>query len=210
MPSSTWFGPQHINENMLCAIGIKTTGKDHDVHELIDVAALPLDAGWDMRNDRPIFHVGIKPENLTNLSFGTIEHSKADVANKILWGKDASACADMFVTWFESLKLREGKKVVPLAWNWPDVSVWLRNWLGNKTFDYIFDWRFRDVLSTINHINDTLDLSGNTIVFPKITIGSIALRSNIERIRPETALTRAKVLVDIYKMECQYRTKPMF
>lgn len=207
MPSNTFWGMQHLNGNMLCSIGILKTGHDLDVHEIFDIGVIPIDAAMNKRNDKHIFHMGIKPEN-TNIRF-TCEVTKKALADKILHSKDAGSVGDVFISWFESLKLNPGKKIVPLAWNWPEMSIWLRNWLGNKTFDYIFDWRFRDVLGTANHINDTLDQSINDVVFPKITIGSMAMRMNIERIRPETALTRAKLTLDLYDAMCTYRTKPM-
>jgi len=209
MPSSTYWGMQHINENLLCSIGLKKTGPDIECHEILDIGIMPLDAALNMRNDKKLFHMGIKPESVSNINFSS-EVEKQLVAEKILNSKEGSFVADRLIDWFDTLGLRPGKKIIPLSFNWPEVSLWLRLWLGHKNFEHIFDWKFRDVLGTANHINDTLDQSANDVKFPKITIGSMAIRLNIDRIRPETALTRAKLIVDLYKEMCAYRVRPMY
>lgn len=209
MPSNTYWGMQHINENMLCSIGMILTGRDISQHEILEIAILPLDCGLDIRKDRLVFHMGMKPERTDNIDFGHQRMERSIVANRIMNSKDSFVVADLFIKWFDTLRLATGKQIVPLAWNWPLESLFLRSWLGHKTFEYLFDWKYRDVLSTGNHLNDTLDQSANTVKYPKVTLGSMAIRHDLTRIKPENAITRAKLIMEVYKKQLAYRTNAM-
>jgi DNA polymerase III epsilon subunit-like protein len=55
-------GMVHLNGNLLCAVDVETTGIIPGFHDLIQVAALPLNADLEPLKTVPPFYMNLKPE----------------------------------------------------------------------------------------------------------------------------------------------------
>jgi hypothetical protein len=135
---------KNLNSNILCAIGIRTTGPKPDEHEIYDLCIIPITAGLDISPDFDVFHVTIMPERLETIK-----------RKKFLDGVHFEEAVDRFQYWFDSLGLRPNKKIIPLAYNYPVVDAFMSNLMTDSYYRAHFASQFyRDILPIAEYIND--------------------------------------------------------
>jgi DNA polymerase III epsilon subunit-like protein len=158
---------KHLNGHVICAIDCETTGLEPFFHDIIQIAILPLD--FDLKPDGDIlpFECKLKPRRPENIDAEAIKHQRNNINDVIVHGLDPDFAADLFTEWFEALPCREGKRIMPLAHNWPFDCTFIEDWLGHEHYQYIFDGRFRDTMSVANFLNDVADFQVENYPFPK-------------------------------------------
>lgn len=189
----------HLNGNIICAVDCETTGLDFEKHEIVEIAFLPLDYELRIRKDVPFFDIKIRPENIEDIDWQAFKVSNTDFYKLQESGMDKWEAADLFVEWCEKLKLPENKRIMPLAQNWNFDSIFIKKWLGPKTFEFYIDGRYRDTMTTALYLNDRAYHKGEQIPFPKVNLSYLASQLKISHDRAHTALGDCMVTAEIYK-----------
>lgn len=196
--SNTFFGMPHLNKNLLCSIDIITTGPYPSEDTILEIAVLPIDHMFRPHPKRIMFNVKMKPEEGKEVSARSTKMRESDLATAVLKGFDRYRAADMFLDWVKYQDLGI-KKIMPLAWNWPRDSAFLRNWLTDGVFDETFDWRYRDVLSLATWVNDRVDCFGDLVPYAKVDLNYLANIHKIPIVDYRTSMNDVRVLMELYK-----------
>lgn len=159
---------KHLNRHIICAIDTETTGLEPFYNDLIQIAILPAD--MDLKPDKDIlpFHCLIKPRRPENITWETLKPSMQGLIRKaMIEGFDADVAADLLNEWFEKLPIPENKRILPLGHNWAFDQAYVRDWLGQHNYEYMFDGRYRDTQVVSQFLNDVADAQVENYPFPK-------------------------------------------
>jgi DNA polymerase III epsilon subunit-like protein len=205
---------KHLNGAILGVIDVETTGFKPGFNDLIEVCVLLLDKELKPTSKVLPFHMDLKPQRPRNIDFEAIRiqqrenpmisiSSKGKIVEAATIGCDPFRAADLFVEWFENLKLAPNKRIMPIAHNWVFDRAFMIDWLGEKTFDMCFDPRYRDTMSMSLYDNDVADYHSNRFPFPKNNLQYLCSQLNIERTRAHTALDDCVATAEVYKRMIQ-------
>lgn len=191
----------HANGHLICAIDTETTGLNYNLHDIIEIAIVPLDYNLEP-DDRMPFHVEIAPSKLDNIDYSFIKKSKIDYLLDNAFTQHTAL--ELFVEWFERLNLH-GKRIMPLAHNWLFDKTFVEEWTGPHSYNYIFDGRYRDLMSVAMFINDCDDFHRQTYHFPKYKLSYVCSQLGLECDSDlfHTALYDAIKTAEAYKKLCQ-------
>lgn len=200
MPSSTFFGMQHLNSNVLCGIKTELTGPDPLMHELIEVAIVPLDHMLGLHSTFPLFNMRMRPQVLNpSDDFKGCRLSRNEIAEACLRGIDRDKVADLLFNWFQDMDLPPKKRIIPLTWNFPAERQILINWLGYDLYAEIFTEDHRDLLAAAHFLNDRHCCRGEPVVFAKQNLTWLAKICNVEQLEKGTATSDAYLMAETYK-----------
>lgn len=180
MPSSTFFGMQHLNQNLLCAIGIETTGHDPTRHELAEVCVLPMDKFLRSHPELILFNMKMRIEMPEEIDWKQTRLTRPEVGELIQVGIHRDTVAEYFLKWFNEMELPFRKKVIPVCYDWPYVRSVLHGWLGEEIFKEIFLEDYRDPLAAAHYINDWNDMRSEVPPFSKQDLRWIAKKLDVE------------------------------
>jgi len=167
----------HLNGNLLCVIDCETTGLNPMQHYIWQFTCLPLDFRLDPHKDVGPFDILLCPPPD---DYDTNAISKKDFVRAKLHGLPYETGANLFHEWFERLPLGFKKRICVLAHNWPFDREFTKMWLGNESFEYYFDPRYRDTMVLASAINDSCDFRGDQAPFPWLRLRQIANELEIE------------------------------
>lgn len=198
MPSSTFWGFQHLNANVLCSIGIDVL---KPVNELFEIAIIPLDKFLEPHKELLLFNMRMKPYTLVgDIDWSKSRPSKSTVASTLLTGFDKDKVIDLFEDWFDKMDLNRGKQIIPLAHNYVKIKPVLVDWLGPKLYEKIFREDYRDTLVTTHFLNDKEDCRGQQPFFSKQDYRWIAKQLHVEILeRGGSAMDEALAIAKIYR-----------
>lgn len=197
--NKTFWGMNHINGNLLCAVDIETTGLDIDNHGILEIAVLPLNGMLEPHEHFHLFHMRMKPEDGEDFDLDAMRITGKDLCDVKLNGFDRETVADYFLRWFESLGLAKNKRIMPLAANWPFDREWIARWIGRESMDYLFDPRYRDVQTASLFLNDCADIRCEEVPFPKVNLKYLASQLKVNNPYAHSALGDAITTAAIYK-----------
>ncbi len=191
-------GAVQWNNHILCAIDVETTGFDHQKHEIIQIAIVPVTP--DLKPNTKIlpFNTNIapyKPEK--DWDPDALRTHKIDMVKLCNTGLDPWKVADLFDEWFQRLNLPVYKKIMPLAHNWPFEQRFLYDWLGPKSMDAFF-FTYRDTLAMANMLNDIADHNNEELPFPKTSLTYLCSKFKIENQHAHDALGDAVATIEVY------------
>ena len=189
----------HLNGNVLCAIDTETTGLTPGFHDLVEIAIIPLDANLKPKQDILPFNLILKPLRPENADVEALKKQKRTLAEIAAIGMDPWRAIDLFDNWFKQLKLAPGKKISPLAHNWPFDRSFIQEWLDRATFEQYIDGRYRDSMATSLFVNDFCDMNAKDCPYPKQSLGSLANRLGVELENAHTALEDALACAEVYR-----------
>jgi len=205
---------QHLNNNLLCAVDVETTGLDPSYHEIVEVAIVPLNGDLEPCKEIPAFHRVINPAHKDraakkSLGISGITQAALEAAPGPL------ETADAFANWFK--KYVEGwsfRKIAPLAHNWKFDQAFIQQWLGwdmddptrNKAWmDSFFEPRARDTMRVGVFVNDLAYLRNQAFPFPKVNLAYMANIFEIPHERAHNAYHDALVTAELYKKLLQMK-----
>lgn len=197
--SKIFWGMQHLNENLLCAVRCELTGNDPERHELLEVAVVPLNHKLEIHSEIPLFNMMIRPENINEIDYDKCRVPRNRIANAILTAVTADKAADFFIKWYQSIGQKERKRIIPLAHGWPKQRSMFIKWLGYDVFQDIFSEDYRDTLICAHYVNDKQCVQAEKCVFNKQLFSWIAKQLNVNIIDHFSALAECEALPKVYK-----------
>ena len=197
--------PVHLNGNIFCAVDTETTGTNPEAHSIIEVCILPLNGDYSINKSITPFTTLMQPIPGRQIEQDALRKNKISLPEIMLNCLDADRVADLLVEWFEKLRMPQGKRIVPLAHNWPFDKSFLISWLGPLTYELIFDYHYRDSMALALSINDACDARNERIPFPKVGVGALAKHFGIENPAPHRALGDCVTTAQVYRKLLEYR-----
>ena len=190
---------RHLNGHILCAIDTETTGLDPVVHEMIEIAIVPLGPDLKPRKDIFPFNFKIRPENVNVIDKEALSVNKITLEDLYTNGIDPIKASDLFETWFDNLKLPFGKKIVPLGHNWSFDAKFIEKWLGLTAFNCFFDYHYRDSSAIALFLNDWAEFHNERHPFPKVKLSYLCSQLKVENQRAHRALDDAIATAECYR-----------
>ena len=186
---------KQLNNNLMCALHIRTTGPDPDVDEIYELGIIALNE--DLKPKEGVMPIDFR------MKINEIERMKRH--NKIavkaaVDGLTPNQAALVFMRWLEKFALPYGKGIIPLVYNWPRQQDFLIRWLGQETFDSMFNLEYRDILCITMFLNDRSDIRMlPRFPFPKRDFPSIAAYVGVEMDANGGALHWALKISEVYR-----------
>lgn len=197
--NKTFWGMSHLNGHLLCAIDVETTGFSTVDNGIIEICVLPLNQYIEPHDEFPLFHMRMKPEEGEQINDDALRITKTDLADLMMNAFHRETVADLFMNWFQALHLVSGKRLLPLACNWPFDRNMIEAWLGKETFDSVFDSRYRDVQTACLFLNDCADARCEEVPFPKVNLKYLSSQLKIEHPNAHTAIGDCLVTAKVYR-----------
>lgn len=172
---------KHLNGNLICVVDTETTGLEAGKHDLIQICILPLDN--DLKPNKMFlpFYMNMLPKRPHEISSEALKINKLKLCEIIEKGLDPWKCVDLFGEWFDKLGLAEGKRIMPLAQNWPFDKGFVIEWLGPLTYDLYFHHYYRDTFPVSLYLNDRADFFSEPCPFPKHSLSYLCNLLGVQR-----------------------------
>ena len=196
----------NLNGNILCAIDTETTGLDPDIHEIAEICILPLDSNIQPVKDILPFNLKLKPFKPHLAQTGAMTINKLNLEELCRTGFDQIRAIDLLEKWIEKLRVPVGKKISPLAHNWPFDMSFIIKWVGVDFFNMYFDHRYRDTLAAALYENDRAVFHANQCRYPLLRLSELARQTGVEfgrdAFRAHTALGDCVAVAELYRRMC--------
>lgn len=194
------FPPQmtHVNMNLLCAIELLTTGIDPNVHDICEVALIPLNNRIQIADEVPPLCIQMVPWNVEP---GKKYRLKRDTLLQYAQnGVPPTTGASIFEAWFDDLPFtRRNHKIMPLAYNWPMKRLFIEKWLGHHHCRKFFHLQYRDILSTGIYLNDRDTFRNEFPKHPKVTLAYLGNCREVEVDERTDPMEKCLAIAEIYK-----------
>jgi len=163
------------------------------------VAILPLD-----NNIKPLktilpFYLNLKINFPDRSDPKAIKMNKTEFAKNQQHALDPYTAADLFDEWFDRLELPMYKKLYPLAQNWPFDRAFLKEWIGNTSFEHSFSPRYRDSMVAAAFMSDIADFRSEKILFTQYNLRFLCTRLGITNEKPHDALQDCIATAECYR-----------
>jgi DNA polymerase III epsilon subunit-like protein len=196
---------QHWNRNQICGIDTETTGLDPNLHEIWQIAIVPVDADLEIRNMLP-FSILMKPNNpeLIDWEVPVMKRNKSRVLKAINEGFAKDIAIQLFLEWLKRLELGVNKfgadkKIIPLGHNYAFDQNFIKAWLGPDLYGEIFDYHFRDTMVAALWLNDKAAVHAEQVPFSKVNLSWLAKTLNLDFRESHDALNDAVMTIKCYK-----------
>jgi hypothetical protein len=204
----------HLNGQLLAAIDVKTTGQDSTIHEIYELAIIPVDSFIFRRKDKYPLDLLIKPDYPDKVDWKFLEKQNCgtQIRRAIEKGHPKHVARSLFDRWLEDLRMLERLRIAPIAYNYGHESRFLRAWLGHNTYQTIFnDLELRDVRSIAGFLNDMADMRQAPYPFHKLQFAGLGRHLGIFRDygKGRSALHDAAQTIDIYREMMKITRKEM-
>lgn len=197
MAANTLWGPIHSNNNVICAIDIRTGGPDPMRADLLEVCIVPVDHSFRVHSQFGMFHLKIRPSWKVDTKHARISADKFTEFQQSPF--DASGAQDLFERWTQTaLGLKKHKKIMPLVWNYEQTRPWLKLWLGDSGYDHFIHENVRDMMTLLNFVNDRYAFYGEEVPYKHPTFGQLTVRSGVSLIERNCLASNCKALIDVY------------
>lgn len=190
----------HLNNNCLCALHIETYGDNPLQYGIAQICIWLLDNFIQPTKKIVPFYFDLKVSDPENIDFQTATLTKEKLLDTAINGADIYIAADRLDDWFQRLNLKEGKKIVPLCYNWPATRAYLYQWLGHYNFNAIFDYQYRDILSGALLVNDKKNHMAEPCIYPKTIISYIGNEHNVEISSKTDVMEKCLKIAEIYRL----------
>lgn len=188
------------NKNMMCAIGIKTTGEDIFFHEMVQLSIIPLN--WDLRPNQSIlpFDMYIRPsypERNTSLP--------SEYLTKVCTsGVDSVYAFDALDNWFQRLPIIPNKygtanRIMSLGFKIAETRMFLIKLCGYENYKLIFHDQLRDPACAALLVNDREAMRNNPVPYPKVDLAYLASQCKVGMDRAHSAINDAAVAAEVYR-----------
>lgn len=189
----------HTNGNLIAAVDVETTGLNSQKHDIWEIGILPLDSNIKPSKTAKPLHLEIKPRFPENIDPDGLRKNRKRITHAVMYGIDYFDAAEIVENWFEKLQLPIGRKIMPLASNWPFDRDFVREFLGFLTFDHIFHGHYRDTQPSALFMNDMAAFRAETVPYPRVGLARISKRLNIPMENHHHALADCASSAEAYR-----------
>lgn len=190
---------QHLNNNILCAVDVETTGLNPGFNEIWQICVLPLDSACKPSREIPPFYQDIKINYPDRISRKAVHISRERFAEKQIRALDAFTAADMMDEWFQRLNLPLYKKIVPLAHNWPFDRHFILDWLGPASFNDFFHPHYRDSMTAAIFLMDLADHNSRRVEMSKFNLSELCNKMDVTNLQAHDALQDCVATAECYR-----------
>lgn len=185
-----------LNENVLAALDVETTGREPWYHEIVQIAIVPLNLNLDpvgtpfYTNIRPTYPERMSPEarDTHGLTIEILDNYP-----------DQYTVADSLWDWFQNLNLLPGKRLIPLAHNCQFDIPFIHRWLGTDQFYEIFGYPSRDTQALVAAFQDKAAYKNLPFQFDRASLGRVCEILGIPLDGAHDALADALATARVYK-----------
>jgi DNA polymerase III alpha subunit (gram-positive type) len=188
-----------LNGNLLCAIDSETTGLMSGYNELTQISIIPLNNEFEISEQYPFFSFYILPKHFDRYEIEAQKKTKITQEFLELNALDKYRVADLLDDWFTNLELPEGKRIAPLAFNWPFDKAFIEHWLGLETFNQFFLGQYRDPMVITTLLNDLAAWHGRLCPFASVSLSKVCTKLGIEYTNKHNSLDDAIATAKVYK-----------
>jgi DNA polymerase III epsilon subunit-like protein len=193
----------HLNGNLLCAVDTETTGLDPEVHDIVQIAVLPLDSEIRPLEGILPFNMHLKPKRPQNADPKALKINRLNLVELIERGMEPDRGADIFMEWFEKLNLGYNKRIAPLGHNYPFDRGFIHGWLGPKNYEFAFDYHVRDSVSAALFLNDRAAFHAEAAPYPKVNLKYLCSQLGVENQGAHDALQDCLATAECYRRMMQ-------
>ena len=196
---------QHWNGCQAVVMDVETTGLDAHFNEIIQFAAVPLDANLEIRKDVMPLCMKLKPDHPERASKEAMRVNGQNLADLARTGHDQQKGADLLGEWIDRLGLPMNKggynrcKIIPLGQNFAFDRNFLQQWIGPEQYHEWFHFHFRDTMILALGMNDRASFRCEPVPFPKVNLTYLASQLGIENSGAHDALQDCRMTAEIYK-----------
>lgn len=188
-----------LHGNPLAAIDIETTGQDPSIHEIVQIAIVPLTPALEVPvNDLHFFSYvcPLRPEYVDSDSMRIHGLSLEWLLEN---APPPSTVVRLLVDWWENLPMAHGKRLAPLAHNWAYERSYMVPFLGPALFDQLFHPHPRDTMAMARFINDRAMIMGYDKPFKSIGLEALCSRYNIINKQAHNAYHDCVATANLYR-----------
>lgn len=184
-----------LNDNVLAAMDVETTGRDPHYNEVCQIAIVLLDChlnpvGQFYSNVKPQFPERTHPQAVATHGL-TVEFLET--------APDRFTVADSLWDWFQDLELAPGKKLVPLCHNCQFDIPFVQNLLGTDLFADVFGFPTRDTQALVTAMMDKAAFNGTQIPFNYANLSNCCEVLGVTLDGAHDALADALATARVYK-----------
>lgn len=184
-----------LNDNVLAAIDVETTGRDPSYNEVCQLAIVVLDCHLNPVNQ---FYTNVRPLHPERI------HPKATETHGLTYevlcqSPDKYEVADEVWEWFQGLGLAPGKNLIPLVHNAQFDIPFLQNFFGLELFSDIIGYPTRDTQSLVSGLMDKAAFNGVKIPFNRAGLGHCCEVLGVQLDDAHDALADALATARVYK-----------
>jgi len=188
---------QSLNGHLLCAVDVETTGVLAGYHEIIQIAAVPLDQHFEPHKEHRPFYMNVCPDHFDRISQeATKKHGISTESLRECPSQDQAV--EMFAEWFRKLDLPFGKRLVPLAHNWGFERGFLTYWYGVDGMYNFWQSHPRDTMALAGMVNDLYAWHGRNPPFKYLSLTSMCSMFDIELDNAHDALADCLATAKLY------------
>jgi hypothetical protein len=186
--------PTHLNLNIFASVYVETTGPLVGFHDIFRICIIPLDNFYLPAKGVMPFLVGFQPIHEESPWLGRERYIHAKST-----GVHPSMAPEVLSLWASRLPKQKDKKLVPIGYNWPFASAFMKTLFGPDVFDEVFFESSRDVMGVASYVNDCCNLNVEDIPFPRPGLVSICNRLNVQIDEPHDSLNLARATANAYR-----------
>jgi DNA polymerase III epsilon subunit-like protein len=199
---------EHWNGHQLVALDVETTGTRPFWHEIVQVAAVALNADFQPRKDIMPFDIYLCPEHPERVDPDALKVTGFEMTDLLRKGINPDKARDMFEIWTTRLELGmtpsgTPKRIIPLAHGWAFDKPFFQDWLGYATFDELLDSRFRDTMCVSLFMNDHAAFHNERVPYSKNTLGWLCAKLGVENVKAHDALQDCLATAECYHRLCK-------
>lgn len=191
-----------LNDNILAALDLETTGLLDGYHEIVQIGVVPLDHNLDPMDISP-FYMNVQPKHPERASKKAMEVNGLDM-EVLMRCPTIWQVADCFGEWFDTLGLPSDKKLIYLTQNAPFDIAFMKHWLGLRGFDKYFHRRGRDTMFMAAGLNDQAAWKNRPIPFKRVGLKDLCQELGVQLDDHHDALADCIATAKVYREMLRY------
>lgn len=185
--------------NPMAAIDIETTGSDPTIHEIVQIAIVPLTVHLEVPRVPLHFYSTISPLQPETADKNAMMVNRLNLDDLLQWAPVPSVVLRAIVEWWEGLPMGHDRRLTPLAHSWAYERSFLVPFFGPKLFDQLFHPFGRCTMGMAMMINDKAQVMGMDRPFNRIGLEAMCRQYGIQNEQAHNAYHDAVATAELYR-----------